>query len=97
MKEFDDKIKELESYIKRLQGEKLSLQMLDMTRQNAVILHEKFCTRNHIHECGWFHEISVVNWEGSTHKNWLQKAQQLINAGYRISDVVKIKDIMGSF
>lgn len=35
MGEFDDKIEELESEIKRLQEEKLSLQMLDMERQNA--------------------------------------------------------------
>lgn len=98
MGQFDDKIEEIELEISRLQEEKLSLQMLDMERQNATILHEKFCTQNHIDECGWFHEIKdgVVNWEGSVHKNWLEKAERLIHAGYRVPDVVRIKDIMES-
>lgn len=96
MGEFDDKIEELESDINRLKEEKLSLQMLDIERQNAAILHEKLCTRNHIDECEWFHEIKdgVVNWEGPVHKDWIQKAQRLIRAGYRVPDVVAIKDIM---
>jgi hypothetical protein len=91
-----DKIEEIELKIKRLQEEKLSLQMLDIERQNAAILHEKLCTRNHIDECKWFHEIKdgVVNWEGPVHKDWIQKAQHLIRAGYRVPDVLAIKDIM---
>lgn len=99
MEQFEDKIKEIELEIKRLQEEKLSLQMLDMERQNATALHEKFCVQNHIDECGWFHEIKdgVVNWEGPVHKKWVQKAERLIRAGYHLSDVVNIKDIMGSF
>lgn len=99
MGQFDDKIEEIELEIKKLQEEKLSLQMLDMKQQNAVIFHEKFCTQYHIDECGWFHEIKdgVVNWEGPVHKKWVQKAERLIHAGYHVSDVVKIRDIMGSF
>lgn len=96
MGEFDDKIEELESEINRLKEEKLALQMLDMERQNAAILHEKLCTRNHIDECEWFHEIKdgVVNWEGPVHKDWIQKAQRLIRAGHSVPDVLAIKDIM---
>lgn len=98
MGEFDGKIEEIDSEIKRLQGDKLYLQILDMKRQNAVTLHENFCSRNHVDECGWFHEIKdgVVNWEGLVHENWLQKAELLIHAGYRVPDVVRIKDIMES-
>lgn len=97
MGEFDDKIEELESRINKLKEEKLTLEMLDIERQNAVMLHEKFCTQNHVDACGWFHEIKdgIVNWEGPVHKNWLQKAERLIHSGYRISDVIKIKDLIG--
>lgn len=98
MEQFDDKIEEIELEIERLREEKLSLQMLDMERQNAAILHEKFCACIHTVDCAWFHEIkdNVVNWEGSAHKDWLQKAKLLIRAGYRVPDVVRIKDIMES-
>lgn len=97
MEQFDDKIEEIELEIKRLQEEKLSLQMLDIERQNALILHEKFCACVHTVDCAWFHEIKddVHNWEGPAHKNWVQKAERLIHAGYRVPDVVRIKDIMG--
>lgn len=95
-----DKIKGLESEIERLKKEKLHLEMMFFDQQNALILHEKFCTRNHTGggECGWFYEIKggVHNWEGSAHKDWLQKAHRLIHAGYHVSDVEKIKEIMGS-
>lgn len=96
MGEFDEKIEEIELEIHRLQEEKLSLQMLDIERQNAAMLHEKLCTRNHIDECEWFHEIKdgVVNWEGPVHKDWAQKAQRLIRAGCHIPDVMTIKEIM---
>lgn len=97
MGEFDGKIEELESRINKLKEEKLALEMLDIERQNAVMLHEKFCTQNHVDMCGWFREIKdgTVNWEGPVHKNWFQKAERLIRSGYRISDVVKIKDLIG--
>ena len=96
-----NKIEELGSEIEILQNEKLNLEILEITRKNTEILHETFCTKNYTggsgsEGCEWSHEIKdgVVDWEGPIHKYWFEKANVLLHAGYRILDVVRIKDLM---
>lgn len=98
MEQSDKKIQEMDSKIRILQREKLTLEILNINRENALILHKKFCVCNNTADCEWFHEIKdcIHNWEGPAHKYWFSKAERLIHAGYHVSDVVEIKDIMGS-
>lgn len=98
MEQSDKKINEMDSEIKRLQREKLFLEMLNISRENALILHKKFCVCGNTADCAWFHEIKdgIHNWEGLVHRDWFSKAERLIHANYHVSDIVKIKDIMGS-
>ena len=48
----------------------------------AIMLHDKNCRHNHEDACGWYYEIAsgnIVNWNGSSHNSWLEKANRIIS------------------
>lgn len=53
----------------------------------AIELHDKFCTGNHIDQCGWSYEknydenneVKSHDWSGFAHSRWLEKAETVLN------------------
>lgn len=46
----------------------------------AIRIHEKTCYANHIDDCSWGYEVrkGVHDWDASTHKRYLKKANKLL-------------------
>jgi hypothetical protein len=56
--------------------------MSDDMKELATVLHQTTCHFNHTDQCGWFYETKEsdrgeFNWEGWTHKRYLEKAEKL--------------------
>lgn len=95
MLEVEKKISELKKDISKLEREKRGIELMNTYQRIAYELHEKFCKSDHVEQCGWFYEIKdgTHNWDGSTHKDQLEKAKKLLNAGYQIVDLEKLDEI----
>jgi hypothetical protein len=54
-------------------------------REFAIKYHEKTCTMSHLDRCSWQYEISENghNWEGHSHRNYLDCAEVAYNSGMR--------------
>lgn len=96
--EIDALINKKKEEILNLHKEQAYFDALTIYQRAAIILHNLTCTWNHTDGCSWSYEISkgIHQWEGSEHKIWLQRAKNLLSAGYSTEDVTKIKEILKS-
>ena len=89
-----ERLKKLDVEMKRLEDEKQNLliqrdivETLTPTKQLAILLHDSFCSANHIDSCGWEYETHQ-DWEKAhAHKHWLERAQAL---EHNLFDIYKL-------
>lgn len=59
----------------------------------ARLLHKKLCHYNHTDQCGWYYSTVydglADDWTSYSHKEYLEKANRLIEAGFTLDDVRK--------
>lgn len=59
----------------------------------ARLLHKKLCHYNHTDQCGWYYNTVydglADDWTSYSHKEYLEKANRLIEAGFTLDDVKK--------
>ena len=59
----------------------------------ARLLHKKLCHYNHTDQCGWYYSTLydglADDWTSYSHKEYLEKANRLIEAGFTLEDVKK--------
>lgn len=59
----------------------------------ARLLHKKLCHYNHTDQCGWYYSTVydglADDWTSYSHKEYLEKANRLIEAGFTLDDVKK--------
>lgn len=77
---YSEEILRLQAQIRTLEKEQAAFDALSEEKQLAIILHDLMCTWNHTDGCGWCYEFSggVHNFSGQAHKDWLEKAKELI-------------------
>lgn len=65
-------------------------ELLPENQRMAILLHKALCHSNHTDRCGWYYEINGIehDWTRWTHKEYLEKANKLIQSGITI-DVMK--------
>lgn len=66
--------------------------LLPENKRMAILLHKNLCLCNHTDMCGWYYEIDGVihDWEGYTHKEYLEKANKLIQNGITLDTMETI-------
>lgn len=79
---------------------KRTLDEISPEKQLASELHRRYCKKNHVEECGWQFEIKnhgerdeLHDWEGYSHKQWLQKAKNILDLTDK-KTVIKVLDII---
>lgn len=94
-RDIDKEIIETQKKLDELQKEKVRLDMMPEDQRLAEHLHEMKCHHNHIDGCAWDYETAKqhTDWSGHAHKEWLEKANNLL----KIADygaIVKIAKIL---
>lgn len=72
------------------------IQTLPENKQLAIWLHSKLCHHNHTDGCGFFYEIHDLedNWEGYAHKEYLEKADDVLAVTKDINMIKNIVEII---
>ena len=64
----------------------------------ARLLHKKLCHYNHTDQCGWYYSTLydglADDWTSYSHKEYLEKANRLIEAGFTLEDVKKFLEFI---
>lgn len=65
----------------------------------AIVLHKRLCHHDHTEGCDWYYDIKngVHDWNSrhyGSHAEYLQKAEKVIAAGFTLSDITKLLDIV---
>ena len=91
-KELNEEISKLEKQIKIINDIKNEIKNLTDAQKLANILHKKKCKHNHTDGCGWYYE----SWEnpGFCRKEWLGKAEKLLETGNTMEQIIRIVDLM---
>lgn len=59
----------------------------------ARLLHERLCRYDHTESCGWYYHTVydglADDWTSYSHREYLEKANRLIEAGFTLDDVKK--------
>lgn len=77
----EEQIKKRQQELKDLEGQLVEAKLQSPDKQLATELHGMLCQWNHTDGCGWYYEFKDKkdNWAGSSHGEYLKKAQKLIH------------------
>jgi hypothetical protein len=88
--DINSKISALEKELTILKLKKLEFDKQPKEYQVATTLHSMLCRYNHTDGCGWFYR--EYDWESSEHKDYLYKANILIEFSKTYS--VKLENLL---
>lgn len=95
----DAEIVALEQKIKQLTEQKKAIVNMSPREVLAVTIHKKTCRWNHTDGCGWDYESKRgaegerrEDWSGSTHKEYLSRADAMISAlaDLAVYDIIRV-------
>lgn len=79
VRDFQAEIAKREEEIAAIKREQQAFESQTPDQMLAANLHSALCRWNHEDQCGWFYEIhkAIDDWNGSTHRSWLAKADNV--------------------